>query len=94
MRARDDSSPVIVNNPYKDVLMNVEPFFRLMQWYSLDEALTWADTGIKFISLSETPVWMDNEERQSMIMFLYEIRDLFSFMAQCQISTPKKGGAS
>ena len=94
MRSNDDTSPIIVNNPYKDVLMNVEPLFRMMQWYSLDEAFSWADTGIKFISLSETPVWMDNEERQSMIMFLYEIRDLFSFMAQCQISTPKKGGVS
>ena len=94
MRAHDDTSPVIVNNPYRDILMNVEPLFRLMQGYSLDEAFTWADTGIKFLALSEMPEWLDNEERQSVIMFLYEIRDLFSSMKECQISMPKKGGVS
>ena len=94
MRAHDENTPVIVNNPYRDVLMNVEPFFRLMQGYSLSEALTWADTGIKFMALSEMPEWMDSDERQSVIMFLYEIRDLFTSMKECQISIPKKGGVS
>ena len=94
MKSNEDNSPVIVNNPYREVLMNVEPLFRLMQGYSLNEALTWADTGIKFMALADIPEWLDAEERQSIIMFLYEIRDLFTSMKECQISTTKKGGLS
>lgn len=89
-----ENNPIIVNNPYRDVLMNVEPLFRLIKSYSLNEALTWADTGIKFMALAEIPEWLDPEERQSVIMFLYEIRDLFTSMKECQISVPKKGGLS
>lgn len=86
-----ERDPILVNNPYRDVLMNVEPLFELLRGYHVDEAFSYADIGIKYMALCEKPLWLDNDERESVLMFMYEMRDLFSAMKECRIALPKKG---
>ena len=91
MKPDEDRIPILVNNPYGNVLMNVEPLFRLIYYYSLEDAFERADTSIKYMALSEIPEWLPNDERQSVILFLYKVRSIFSAMKECQISNYRKG---
>lgn len=89
-----ERTPILVNNPYKNVLMNVEPLFNLIDIYHPDDGFDMADLGIKLAALTNENEWIYGDERKNVIMFLYEIRSLFSAMKECQISAPKKGGAA
>ena len=92
---KEERTPILVNNPYRNVLMNVEPLFNLIAVYHPEEGFEKADLGIKLAALTNESDWVFGDERKSVIMFLYEIRDLFSAMKECQISIPaKKGGAA
>ncbi|MDD4698414.1 MAG: hypothetical protein PHR52_12875 [Fermentimonas sp.] len=90
---KEDRSPILVNNPYRNVLMNVEPLFRLIRLYSIDECIGIADRSIKLAALASESEWTTEYERKEALVFFYEIRALFTSMKECQISVPnKKGG--
>ena len=90
----EDRSPILVNNPYRDVLMNVEPLFHLIHAYSTDECVDISDTSIKIAALTSESEWVSEYQRKNVITFMYEVRSLFSAMNDCQIPIPnkKKGG--
>ncbi len=77
-----------------EVLMNVEPLFNLIDIYSAEEGFDFADLGIRLAALTNETEWVSSEERKSVIMFLYEIRNLFQSIKECQISIPKKKGGA
>lgn len=83
--------PILVHNPYKDIMMNVEPLFRLIKIYHIDDLLGIADRSIKSMALAAESEWITEYERKEALVFLYEIRDLFTAMKECQISINKKG---
>lgn len=87
--AQIERTPILVNNPYKNKLMNVEPLFDLIRIYALDEGRRAADNGIKIAALTTESEWIDEYERKNVISFLYRVRELFSQMEECQITTSK-----
>lgn len=87
---KNDNSPILVNNPYRDVLMNVEPLFKLINTYSIDDCIAIAERSIKLAALASESEWTTEYERKEALVFFYEIRDLFSSIKECQISLPKQ----
>lgn len=93
MENRNDT-PILVNNPYRNVLMNVEPLFKLINAYSIDDCIAIADRSIKLAALASESEWTTEYERKESLVFFYEIRDLFSSIKECQISLPNKKGVN
>ena len=89
----DDRTPVIVHNPYREELMNVEPFFCLLEEYADRFGYRLTDSAIKYMALANGPEWFDNDERQNIVMFLYRLRDMLDETNECRIKNVKKGGA-
>lgn len=86
--------PVMALNPYTGKLMNVEPLFHFLktgeEWEGLDDV-------IKHISLNEFNdeaiyLLQTFEDRQSLFLFLYEMRDMFRKLRECEITMPKQKG--
>ena len=87
---KNDRSPILVNNPCKNVLMNVEPLFKLINTYSIDDCIAIAERSIRLAALASESEWTTEYERKEALIFFYEIRDLFSSIKECQISLPKQ----
>lgn len=94
MKKTDERSPILVNNPYRDVLMNVEPLFYMISLYHPEEGYRIADDGVKIAALTTESEWITETERKEVITFLYQLKDFFSAMNECQISNPKKKGGN
>lgn len=87
--------PVMAINPYTEKMVNVEPVFRFINEYtSSDDCYVFTDEAIKFMALSPLPEWTDIDQKGSVVMFLYQLRETFSQLKECEISIPKKKGAS
>jgi len=90
----DETKPIMVMNPYTNKLMNVEPLFRFIRTH--DDGVLLFDELIRHLIIN-----VDNEScdyvlqhfygKQGMFFYLYDMRDFFTEIAECQISMPKKG---
>ncbi len=72
-----------------NVLMNVEPLFKMINTYSIDDCIAIADRSIKLAALASESEWTTEYERKESLVFFYEIRELFLSIKECQISLPK-----
>ena len=86
-------APVMALNPYTGKLMNIEPVFEFIgSNYDIDGCYKHVDDVIKFLALSQLPEWADLDEKGNAIMFMYDLRDVFERLKECEISIPKKKG--
>jgi hypothetical protein len=91
----DVTKPVMALNPYTNKLVNVEPLFRFIR--SHDDGRDLVDELIRHLIINDDCETTDYvfehfNGKQGMYFYLYDLRDLFKEMAECQISMPKKGG--
>ena len=89
--------PVMALNPYTEKLINVEPLFRFINEHGSDSLLI--DDLIKHLIINndrdETVFLFDEfDSPQSMYLYLYDLRNLFEELTQCEIAMPKKKGAN
>ncbi len=85
--------PVMAMNPYTEKLMNVEPLFKLFaDFTSVEDCYSYTDDSIKFMALSPLPEWADMELKGEVVMFLYELREMFDRLQECEISVSKRKG--
>jgi len=87
---KEKRTPILTHNPYRNVLMNVEPLFKLINTYGIDDCIAIADRSIKLAALASEYEWTTEYERKESLVFFYEIRDLFLSIKECQISLPNK----
>ena len=88
---KDEITPVMALNPYTDKLVNIEPVFKLFKDYNtIEDCYSFTDDALKFMALSPLPEWADMELKGSVVMFLYELRNMFDRLQECEISIPKK----
>jgi len=87
MDNKEKRTPILAHNPYRNVLMNVEPLFKLLKTYHIDDILGIADRSIKLVALTSESDFISEYERKEALVFLYEIRDLLMTMKECQITT-------
>lgn len=96
----DKTKPVLVCNPYTDKLMNVEPFFDFLK--NQPEAKERINHVIRMIVMELSNLSEDQRvcvpmlfgSPSDMYLFLYDLSDLFEKTSECEISLPKKKGAS
>lgn len=89
--ANKTPNPILVANPYTGKLNNVEPLFRLLDKYiTIEDCYINTDDTIKVLALSDCSELCDDETKKYSITFLYELRDMFKFLQECEISVTKK----
>ncbi len=91
--------PVMSLNPYTDKLMNIEPLFDFLRLQSsidkrVDEVIRVMTINLYNRETLENGVLLNEFQSCSdLFLFLYDIRDLFEKILECEISMPKnKGG--
>ena len=90
---KQEVNPVMAMNPYTEKLINVEPLFRFHDMYGLNEAEQCIDTAIRELVTTknkndlELPIYTP-------LTIMYELRDMLRSLQECEISLPKKKGAS
>lgn len=89
-----EATPILVYNPYTDKTTNIEPFFRFIQSFnSIEDCRDIVYEAVK--SLAKAPLMKDFEdcEHEGRVLhldFLFELRDTFNDLKECEISSPKK----
>lgn len=86
---KDNSSPILVLDPYSENRMNVEPVFKFLDINGVNESFDVCDNVIRYIAMTETPDYFTPEKRQDLVLFLYEVRDMLKGLSECQISIKK-----
>ncbi|MEL7600538.1 MAG: hypothetical protein AAGU18_10645 [Proteiniphilum sp.] len=86
-------NPIMALNPFTGKLVNVEPLFRFIQ--SHDDGRDLVDEVIRHLIINddnnETAYLFDHfNSKSGMFLYLYDLRDLFKEISECQISMPKK----
>ncbi|MEA5062638.1 MAG: hypothetical protein VB054_04795 [Petrimonas sp.] len=93
MKAKEFYDPIMVVNPYSGKLENIEPIFKLKDLFDdsyIQIALTIED-AIRMLILYDEE---DNKDINCFVSktLLYNIKDQFTRMSECEITIPKKGG--
>lgn len=89
-----EATPVLVYNPYTEKTINIEPFFRFVRSFGcVDGCLDVADMIVRSHAMApafEDFDLNDYEQRRLELDFLFQLKDTFSNLKECEISTPKK----
>ena len=91
----DMTKPVMALNPYTNKLINVEPLFRFIREHNDGSNLV--DDLIRHLIINQNHELTDYlfehfQGTQGMFLYLYDLRQFFKEITECQISMPKKGG--
>ena len=97
MSANEDVKPVMALNPYTNKLVNIEPLFRI---YKLHGDLADSIEGVMRSIVTNELFEPDNffpadpfDNIPRMFSFIYDLKDMFVRLEECQISMPEKKGA-
>ena len=97
MISLDEVKPVMALNPYTNKLVNIEPVFRL---YQNNGDLADHIEGIIRSMVTNELIEPNNfypadpfDNITRMFYFLYDLKDMFIGLEECQISMPEKKGA-
>ncbi len=83
-----NTQPILVCNPYKEKIMNVEPLFSFYNVIDASEAKEMIEESIRLLVLYTDDV--PESDMKYTLSGLYQMRDLFKELDGCAIPVPKQ----